>query len=194
MKRYVQAGSFNRARKWMNELPCCFVTAWRNDLTTKEKVRQNRLLASDIRAAGLTYFNTTGGYVENKGTDSESRVIEQSFMVVNNKYVLDDFVKLCVHWCRKYNQDAVLVTVPSRTDNGKALQATGKYYDKNGNVVSEYSNVTVGDVEEYFSNMYGKDFVLSSCQLECYTTGDGIHTVNGRRISQETFKDLYPEL
>lgn len=175
----------------MNELPCCFVTAWRNDLTTKEKVRQNRLLASDIRAAGLTYFNTTGGYVENKGTDSESRVIEHSFMVVNNKYVLDDFVKLCLHWCMKYSQDAVLVTVPTRTNNGKALR---RYYDKHGNVVSEYSDVTVGDVEEYFSSMYGKDFVLSSCQLECYTIGDGIHTVNGRRISQETFKDLYPEL
>ena len=43
-------------------------------------------------------------------------------------------------------------------------------------------------------NMYGKDFVLSFCQLECYTTGNGIHTVNGRRISQETFRDLYPDL
>lgn len=194
MKKYVQAGSFNRARKWMNELPCCFITAWRSDLSRNEKIRANRLLASDIRSAGLTYFKAVGGYVENQGTDDEVRVVEQSYMVVNNQYILSEFVSLCTYWCRKYNQDSVLVTVPVKKDGSSAIQVTGRYYDKNGDVVQEYNSVSVGTVQEYFSSMYGKDFVLSSCDLECHTSGNGVHTVNGRRTSQERFRDLYPNL
>ena len=69
MKRYIKssdnvyAGSFNRARSHMNKYDCCFISACRDENSGKHNSANSRKLASDIRAAGLTYLKATGGYI-----------------------------------------------------------------------------------------------------------------------------------
>lgn len=189
----VYSSSFNRARSMMNKYSCCFITAWRAELSTNEKNKRNQQLASDIRSSGLTYYKSTGGYVENKGTDDEVRVVEKSFMVVNNRYTYENFVKLCVYWCGKYGQDSVLITQPSSDNNG-AINVTGRYYNSSGGVELEFSGAEVKDVDEYFTNLYGKDFEMVSASVGCLTPKKDVRNATTRRLSDVEFRNLFPDL
>lgn len=213
MKRYIRssesvfASSFNRAISHMNKTQCGFITAFReydadgNELSLNEKRRRNKRLESDIRASGLTFIKASGGFVENKGTNQESRVSEDTFCVINNRFAPKDFIKLMVSWCAKYEQDAVLITDPQPErshKNGqplvnKAINVVGTYYDKHGNIDMQFDNATVQDADEYFTNICGKDFVLSSTDI-CETVGHSIYTTAGRVLGLNDFKDLYPDL
>lgn len=207
MKAYVQeekldgvfASSFNRARSHMNTKPCCFITAWRdsddsgNKLSNNDKRKRNAQLESDIRASGLTYIKATGGFIENQGTDSERRVTEDTFCVIDNKYPEDRFVSLCIYWCDKYDQDAVLVTMPKYEDNGKVLDITGTYYDGSGSIVMEFSNADMSDVDEFFTSIGGKDFVLSSSSY-VITKGYDIRSSVGRRLGSDMFESIYSDM
>jgi hypothetical protein len=58
-----------------------------------------------------------------------------------------------------------------------------------------FNNATIQDAEEYFTNICGKDFVLSSTDSEyCQTRGHQIYGAAGRVLGIQDFKDLYPEL
>lgn len=203
MKKVVRAsesvygGSFNRARSHMNKYDCCFISASRDENSGKQDIANNRRLASDIRAAGLTYLRATGGYIENKGTDEEVEVVESSFLVVNNRYTYSEFKKLCLHWCAKYNQESVMFTHPVKeSKNGKrvAIDVTAEYVNSDGVVTDRFDHVNVGTVEQFFSNMYGKDFVMSSTKLECKTIDRDVSQMNSHRSSKIEFATLYPEL
>jgi hypothetical protein len=143
MKRYILsaeeifAASFNRAVSHMNKTQCGFITAFReydsdgNELSHNERLRRNKKLEADIRASGLTFIRSTGGFIENKGTDLEKRVFESTFCVINNRFAPNDFIKLMVDWCGKYEQDSVLITNPRRENNSnnKAINVVGIYYN-----------------------------------------------------------------
>lgn len=212
MKRYIKssediyASSFNRAVSHMNKEQCGFITAFREyssageKLSTNEKRRRNKQLEADIRASGLTFIKASGGFIENKGTDDEVRVSEDTFCVINNRFAPRDFIKLMVSWCKKYEQDAVLITtpVPERSKNGqplvdKPINIIGEYYDKNGNVDMKFDNATVQDAEEYFTNIHGKDFVLSSTEMT-ETKWYDVNSSSGRVLAIRDFKDLYGDL
>lgn len=212
MKRYIKssegiyASSFNRAVSHMNKEQCGFITAFREyrsdgeKLSTNEKRRRNKQLEADIRASGLTFIKASGGFIENKGADDEVRVSEDTFCVINNRFAPRDFIKLMVSWCKKYEQDAVLVTtpMPERSKNGqplvdKPINIIGEYYDKNGNVDMKFDNATVQDAEEYFTNIHGKDFVLSSTEMT-ETKWYDVNSSSGRVLAIRDFKDLYGDL
>lgn len=213
MKRYIKASesvfapSFNRAISLMNKTQCGFITAFReydadgNELSLNEKRRRNKRLESDIRASGLSFIKASGGFIENVGTDQESRVSEDIFCAINNRFAPKDFIKLMVSWCAKYEQDAVLITDPQperSKKNGqplvnKAINVVGTYYDKHGNIDMRFDNATVQDADEYFTNICGKDFVLSSTDIY-ETVGHSIYTTAGRILGLNDFKDLYPNL
>lgn len=212
MKRYIKssesiyASSFNRAISHMNREQCGFITAFReydsegNPLSINEKRRRNKQLEADIRASGLTFIKASGGFVENKGTDLETRVSEDTFCVINNRFPTEKFIALMVYWCRKYEQDSVLITtpVPERSKNGqpltdKPINIIGEYYTKNGTVDMRFDNATVQDAEEYFTNIHGKDFVLSSTEM-VDTKWHDIHSAAGRVHGYRDFADLYPDL
>ena len=212
MKRYIKssegiyASSFNRAVSHMNKEQCGFITAFREyssdgeKLSTNDKRRRNKQLEADIRASGLTFIKASGGFIENKGTDDEVRVSEDTFCVINNRFAPRDFIKLMVSWCKKYEQDAVLITtpVPERSKNGqplvdKPINIIGEYYDKNGNVDMKFDNASVQDAEEYFTNIHGKDFVLSSTEMT-ETKWYDVNSSSGRVLAIRDFKDLYGNL
>ena len=212
MKRYIKssesiyASSFNRAVSHMNKEQCGFITAFREyssdgeKLSTNEKRRRNKQLEADIRASGLTFIKASGGFIENKDADDEVRVSEDTFCVINNRFAPRDFIKLMVSWCKKYEQDAVLVTTPvsERSKNGqplvdKPINIIGEYYDKDGNVDMKFDNATVHDAEEYFTNIHGKDFVLSSTEMT-ETKWYDVNSSSGRVLAIRDFKDLYGDL
>ena len=211
MKIYIHdsifASSFNRAIQHMNKTQCGFITAFRrfdnngNELSMNEKRRRNKRLEADIRASGLTFIKASGGFVENKGKDNETRVAEDTFCIINNRFAPKDFIKLMVSWCAKNEQDSVLITEPQQERdprNGqplvdKPINVVGTYYDKNGNIDSTFNNATTQDAEEYFTNICGKDFVLSSTEY-VKTEGHQIFCSSGRVLAIQDFKDLYPDL
>lgn len=99
-----------------------------------------------------------------------------------------------------FEQDAVLVTEPNpirrsdgHPDAGKPIDIIGKYYDKNGNVKMTFHNASVKDAEEYFTNLCGKDFVLSSVDIHS-TRNRQIYNACGRVMAILDFKQKYPEL
>lgn len=212
MKFYIKstesilASSFNRARVHMNRELCAFITAFRDSdesgkpYSLTEKRQRNKELEAEIKASGLTYIKAKGGFIENRGTTDEKRVSEETFCVINNRYAPDDFIRLAIHWCDMFDQDDVLITEPNpvlRSDGhpnaGKPIDIIGRYYDKHGNVEMEFHNASVKDAEEFFTNICGKDFVLSSTDIHA-TENRQIYSVNGRVMAVRDFKCKYPEL
>ena len=191
--RAVMASSFSRCAEYMNKYNCMFITAFRSEYTPSENRLRNKELEKDIKRSNLTFIKAHGGFVEDT-KNGPTRVTEDTFCIVDNCYTVRDFIKLGVYWCKKYDQDAVLITTPSQDKTRNyALNITGTYYTKTGEVDMEFDHATVGDVDEYFTNICGKDFVLSSTRLYA-TTEEPFATINGARKASLKFKEKYPEL
>ena len=119
-------------------------------VTNRQRTKE---LAMDIKVAGYSYMPVYGGYIE----DDNGEVLEASFVVFNynNHGISGDFADLesfLIDMCSKYNQDSVLICEP---------ESVPKYYDRNGNVVSDPDkssrNVKVNDKKEpYFTQMKDK--------------------------------------
>lgn len=126
---------------------CMMISACRGERSEKENAQKTDELAKDIRDAGLGYIRILGGYIENKGTDDEKEVTEESFFVPKNKDMSDeDFFNIAIKLCKKYGQDSVLISLPDYTEFG--------YYDKQGNFdFSPGEKFIANDKEigEYFS-------------------------------------------
>lgn len=146
---------------------CMMISACRGDKTEEENAKRTDQLAKDIRESNLGYIRILGGYIENKGTDNEKEVTEESFFVPKNKNMSDeDFFDIAIKLCKKYNQDSVLVSLPKYTDFG--------YYDKNGDFdFSPGEKFIANDknIGEYFSALvYGprskEKFAFSELKTE----------------------------
>lgn len=126
---------------------CMMISACRGERTEEENKKKTDELAKDIRSYDLGYIRILGGYIENKGTEDEKEVTEESFFVPKNKDMSDeDFFDIAIKLCKKYNQDSVLISLPDYTDFG--------YYDKSGNFdFSPGEKFIANDKEigEYFS-------------------------------------------
>ena len=190
----VMCSSFSRCVEFMNKYDCMFITAFRSEYSHKENRRRNKQLAMDIHNSDLTYIKALGGFVETLSDGTKQRVTEETFCIVNNGYTTEDFIKLAIEWCGKYEQEAVLVTSPHQDKTRNyALNIVGTYYTASGSVDMEFDHANIGDVEEYFTNICGKDFVLSSTQIFA-TDLMPFATVNGRRMASIRFARKYPEL
>lgn len=126
---------------------CIMISACRGERSEEENKKKTDELAKDIREAGLGFIRILGGYIENKGTEDEKEVTEESFFVPKNKKMSDEeFFDIAIKLCKKYNQDSVLISLPEYTDFG--------YYDKSGNFdFSPGEKFIANDKEigEYFS-------------------------------------------
>jgi hypothetical protein len=178
----------------MNTCDCIFITAYRSEYSHNQNQKRNKQLADDIHDSGLTYIKAKGGFIETADSGEKVRVTEDTFCVVNNGYRTEDFIKLGVSWCGKYDQEAVLITVPKQ-DKSKnhALNVVGIYYDGNGNVDMKFDHATIQDAEEYFTNICGKDFVLSSTEVFA-TDLKPYSTTAGYIMAKRLFRSKYPDL
>lgn len=202
MKKYIKsseavlATSFNRVLQHMNETECCFITAFRSDYSTKENRRRNKALYAEIKASGLSFIKANGGFVETKKDGTKQDVTEDTFCVINNQYTTEDFIKLACKWCGEFEQESVLITEPVEYDERKhtgfsgQVHVVGRYYNRNGNVEMEFDNVSMRTVEQYFTNIANKSFVLSSIVTSVYTRDVNCNSV-GRQLAHSRFTQKY---
>lgn len=191
--RPVMASSFSRVVEFMNKYDCIFITAFRSEYSHKQNMKRNKQLADDIHNSDLTYIKAKGGFIETVG-DDKVRVTEDTFCVVNNGYRTEDFIKLGVSWCKKYDQEAVLITTPFQDKaNNHALNIIGVYYNASGSIDMKFDNATIQDAEEYFTNVCGKDFVLSTTELFA-TDYQPYSTTAGYVMAKQRFKSKYPNM
>lgn len=192
----INASSFSRVVDYMNNYDCMFITAFRHEYSVKENRRRNKELAADIHGSDLTYIKAFGGFIERGENPDGVRVTEDTFCVVNNGYRTEDFIKLAVSWCKKYDQDSVLVTIPTQDKTrNHAINVIGRYYDQNGNIDMQFDHANVQDAQDYFTNICGKDFVLSSTDISVSATEYEPYSGTAGYIkAMRRFKDRYPEL
>lgn len=203
MAKYVKASSFSRLMTHMEEAECMFITAFRSSYSSAENAGRDKQLINDINHWDLSYIKIIGGYTENDGSGDEIDVNDYFYCAINDKYTPERFAEIAVMLCKKYGQDAVLVTFPvadkPRTTRSKQniIRVDGKYYDKNGKVDKEFDNITVQNVTEYFTKVGNKKFPLYSEGEENITEPIDVYGVAGRQISNEKYwrkKDSFNEI
>ena len=111
-KEYLQEqlheSSLSRIWQYTQNYNMGIATAFRGALPLEENKQRNRQLEKDIRAAGFGFVKVTGFYIENPGTPEETKVKEESYVVVTKKTddnKLKDFLK---KEGQKFDQDSVL--------------------------------------------------------------------------------------
>lgn len=194
----LNESSFSRTLSHMNNRECMFITAFRNEFSTKENLKRNKSLKDDLEYSGLGFVSCKGGFIENRGSEIEREVIENSYFVINTKFAPQDFVDLAINLCKKYNQDSVLVTFPPT--KGWTTKITSRYYDKDGNVDTEFSGISLNNIEEYFTKIGGKKFKFESFDTDKLAVLSeelnnlefrDVYSSNGRRLAQKDFKNKY---
>lgn len=195
----IMAATFNRLIKHMQEHECCFITAYRHECTSKENKTRNYNLKQKIVQSGLSYINSIGGYSEyDANTNEDVTVKEWTFFVINNRYSAEDFLNLAISWCREFDQEAVLVTIPDRVNRGNTYKGQlrgiiGRYYDGQGNITMEFNGVTTKVVEDYFTSIGDRKFVFTSTGVYC-STQDRNFTTAGMYLARKEFKERYPNI
>lgn len=104
----VVATSLSRVLKHSKNSNIGGITAFRGENTLKKNRELNKELENSIRKAGFGFTKVRGRYVENKGTDQESNVDEESFIIFaepEQKAALFSFLKKAG---KKFTQDSVL--------------------------------------------------------------------------------------
>lgn len=134
------------ARVWQHtsgDAPFAIITAFRGEYTREQNLQRNRSLSADIRNLGYGFFFLDGFWVENKGTDDERHVAEDSLFVIGDEGTDQDFLRQMVKLAKQNNQDGVLV----KTDDGV------KVYDKNGGEMFDVGNFAPGAAGEAYSKL-----------------------------------------
>ena len=122
------------------------ISASRNTNDEETNVKLTKELEKDIRNEGLGFISSLGGYVEDKDIPVE----ELSFIVPYKEDYGDykKFVELALRLCDKYNQEDVLVQIPTLNE-GKAV-----YLDRNANVDMVFTKWGIKQEEEpYYTRL-----------------------------------------
>ena len=90
------------------EKSVAILTAFRGEHTYEENVNRNGGLAASIRNLGYGFIYLDGYWVENKGTDKEIHVKEDSILV-NAPASDQNFIQAIHGLANSYDQDACLV-------------------------------------------------------------------------------------
>lgn len=156
LKRYFNKVNALDESNWSRvvshvENGCMFISAYRDENTREENEQKTKELITMIRDKGLGYIPIFGGYVENKDTDNEVNVVEESFIVPQQHLSDEEFFEFAIECCKKFNQDSVLISLPGYCDFG--------YYNKSGKLdFSPGEKMIFSDskIKEYFSMLkYG---------------------------------------
>lgn len=179
-ERELNEGSMSRLLQHANEGQLAFITGWRSTNSRKQNSEANMSLSNDLKQAGLSFSKVKGGYIESTDPDGNElekpiAVEENTFAVYNNKYRPEDFKNLMVNLCKKYNQESVLITDAVYEDEKGNLryynykrgpkdyniEIKSKYYNGNGNIVMSFNGLTVANVEQYYTKIFGKKFAFT---------------------------------
>lgn len=126
---------------------CAVIGAMRSEYSDKENLQRSESLENDLRALGLGYRPSIGGFVENKGTENEVEVEELSFIVPYNKNKMteEEFYSKMLDLCNKYEQESILLSLPTITE-GKACYVKG-----DGNIDMSFNKIGLPKKPTYYT-------------------------------------------
>ena len=177
----VQCDLYETVANYVNRMPCIFISAYRGDPCRDEYYEQ---LVKEIDKSDLTYIKCQGGLYE-------------AFCVVNNGCCDEDFVKLGVELCRKFENKAVLITFPIRekVNQRRLIEIVGKVYNGKGQVKEKLEfGIPFKEADECFARVFGKPVSLDDKAEIVITDLTPPATINGRFIAHTRFKNKYPSL
>ncbi len=195
----VMESAFSRTKISLNAQPCAFITAYVGEPTAHNENEQgNKTLENEIKESGLSFIKLAGTFTQGAKAAAESEVKAEAFCVIDTGlYSPEDFTKLAVYWCGEFNQQGVLITEPDLegAKPNKLIKAMGKLYGRNGNVLNEFKNATMDDVENYFKAIFGKSFAFTEMlDIDIKETKYDIYNwISGMGAAAE-FKRKYPNL
>jgi hypothetical protein len=150
------ATSLGRIYQHTKERSIGAMTAFRGEYSLKENRERNEELKKKIREAGFGYVKVKGSYVENKGTEKENLVSEESFIVVGGKDKASaaKLKKFLEGAGKEYMQDSILFK-PHDSEDASLVFTAGKDAGTTYNVGKWHpTNAT-----EFFSQLKkGKSF------------------------------------
>jgi hypothetical protein len=88
------------------------LTAFRGEHSREENLERNKVLQSNIRKEGFGFFKLEGYWVENKGTENELDVVEDSFFIslpANTPNAQQKLVDFTLSQVKQFNQDGAVV-------------------------------------------------------------------------------------
>lgn len=156
-------------------------------------IKKTRDLEADIRAAGLGYISSLGGFIEKTDADEIIDANEFSFIVPYNKAKMTrkEFVELAVSLAKKYNQESVLIAGIPEVANGQIRYLSPDEFvdiDWAKDLEPDYTKVNVYkelNTEErpYYTaprKMGGRNFVFDSVSQRNISRIVGVHHVFGQ--------------
>lgn len=177
----VHCDTYEAVEKYVNSMPCIFISAFRGDPCRDEYYEQ---LLKEVDKSDLTYIKCKGG-------------LNEAVCVVNNGYNDEDFVKLGVEWCGKYENKAILITFPIREEvnQRRLIKIVGEVYNGEGQVKEKFEFcVPFTGTDECFARVFGKPVALDDKAEIVITDLMPPATNNGRFIAHTRFKNKYPSL
>lgn len=132
------------------------MSAFRNENSLKENRERNEKLKAMIRKAGYGFIKVKGRYIENEGTDKETTVDEESFMVIgdNTNEGADRLNAFLKEAAIEFDQESVLLKKHDEKD-AKLVFYNGPAKGTEFNV-GEFRPTNIGP---YFSSLKkGKSF------------------------------------
>ena len=176
----LNEGSMSRLLQHANQGQLAFITGWGSTNSRKENSKANMDLSNDLQNAGLSFSKVKGGYVETTDTDGNkldkpNEVEENTFAVYNNKFRPEDFKSFMISLCNKYNQESVLITDAIYKDEKGTLRyynyrrgpkeyepfISSKYYNGKGEIVARFNGLTINNVQQYYTKIFGKKFAFT---------------------------------
>lgn len=149
--------NINRILYHVKNSDIAFITAFRSNLSKKQNLENNKKLALDIHNIGLSYIKVTGNYKEE---DNPKFTTEDSFVIIHqddSKEKQDEFFEEMLGLCRKYDQDAVLISLKNRKDIPIAS------YNSDGNIVyGPFDKLTLKDIEDFYTKIHNYKFKFES--------------------------------
>lgn len=149
--------NINRVIYHVENSDIALISAFRSDSSKKQNLENNKKLALDIHNIGLSYIKVTGSYKEENNSEF---ITEDSFIVIHrpeSNEAQDEFFEEMLGLCRKYNQDAVLISLKNRKDVPIAS------YDSNGKIVyGPFTKLTLSNIEDFYTRIHNHKFKFES--------------------------------
>lgn len=180
---------FKKIGKRINEQPCCFISAYKEDCSKEENEKRTEQLEAEIKDSELTYIKLF----------CTSDII--IFCVVDNRYHTDDFELLMKYWCDMFNQEHTYITEPSIIPYGKGdleyrrrIPLESFDYVSKEDIRNIKNPVTIEDIYQWFKDIYREDFDIIDIEIIVTETPYKIYKPSDALLFCREFKNKYSKL
>ena len=151
---FLQESSLSRVYSLFNSKdilnPVAIVSAFRGENTYQKNLSLQNSLKSDVRSLGYGFIELIGHFTENKGTQEEADVTEESLCVIGNirretdiKVYQDTFIKNILKLGQKYDQESVII---------KTTEGTSLVEANNGEVIMKFNGFSIKQLKDYLTS------------------------------------------